>query len=63
VLGDSTERELRKALIASGGSPLIFVASPLAATLMILAIILLLLPVVRSLRERRARPAGGDSPA
>ena len=53
VLGDSTERELRKALIASGGSPLIFVASPLAATLMILAVILLLLPIVRNLRERR----------
>jgi putative tricarboxylic transport membrane protein len=57
VLGDSTERELRKALIASGGSPMIFVGSPLAATLMILAIILLLLPIVRSLRERRRPPA------
>ncbi|MEP6693626.1 MAG: tripartite tricarboxylate transporter permease [Chloroflexota bacterium] len=57
VLGDSTERELRKALIASGGSPLIFFGSPLAATLMILAIILLVLPILRSMRERRARPA------
>ncbi|HEV8670697.1 MAG TPA: tripartite tricarboxylate transporter permease [Candidatus Limnocylindria bacterium] len=63
VLGDSTERELRKALIASAGSPLIFVGSPLAATLMILAIILLLLPVVRTLRERRARPASVDHAA
>jgi putative tricarboxylic transport membrane protein len=63
VLGDSTERELRKALIASGGSPLIFVGSPLAATLMILAIILLLLPVVRSVRERRARPVSVDPAA
>jgi putative tricarboxylic transport membrane protein len=63
VLGDSTERELRKALIASGGSPLIFVGSPLAATLMILAIILLLLPVVRNLRERRAGPATVDHAA
>jgi putative tricarboxylic transport membrane protein len=63
VLGDSTERELRKALIASGGSPLIFVASPLAATLMILAIILLLLPVVRNLRERRATPVSTDHAA
>src|SRR6266511_3564686 len=63
VLGDSTERELRKALIASGGSPLIFVGSPLAATLMILAIILLLLPVVRNMRERRGNPASIDSAA
>jgi len=61
VLGDSTERELRKALIASGGSPLIFVGSPLAATLMILAIILLLLPVVRNIRERRALPASDQA--
>ena len=57
VLGDSTERELRKALIASGGSPAIFVASPLAATLMILAIILLVLPLIRSYRERRRAAA------
>jgi len=62
VLGDSTERELRKALIASGGSPLIFVASPLAATLMILAVILLLLPIVRNLRERR-KPSATEPPA
>jgi putative tricarboxylic transport membrane protein len=62
VLGDSTERELRKALIASGGSPLIFIASPLAATLMILAVILLLLPIVRNLRERR-KPSATDAAA
>jgi len=62
VLGDSTERELRKALIASGGSPLIFVASPLAATLMILAVILLLLPIIRNLRERR-KPTATDAAA
>src|SRR6266568_7960447 len=57
VLGDSTERELRKALIASGGSPLIFVGSPLSATLIVLALILLLLPVVRALRSRGKRAA------
>ena len=63
VLGDSTERELRKALIASGGSPTIFFASPLAAILMILAIVLLLLPLVRMLRERRRPPAGTVTPS
>jgi putative tricarboxylic transport membrane protein len=63
VLGDSTERELRKALIASGGSPLIFVGSPLAATLMILAIILLLVPVIRNVRERRARSSSAEPAA
>jgi putative tricarboxylic transport membrane protein len=53
VLGDSTERELRKALIGSGGNPGVFFASPLAAVLMILALVLLFLPLVRMLLERR----------
>src|SRR6266702_2859969 len=45
VLGDSTERTLRQSLIASGGSPLIFVGSPLSAILMGLAVVLLLIPL------------------
>ena len=53
VLGDQTERELRKALIGSGGDPMVLVGSPLAATLMVLAIALLLLPLIRTLRARR----------
>ena len=57
VLGDSTERTLRQSLIASGGSPLILVGSPLSATLMVLALILLLTPVVRALRSRGKRAA------
>ncbi|HAF10144.1 MAG TPA: tricarboxylate transporter [Chloroflexi bacterium] len=61
VLGDSTERTLRQSLIASGGNPGILVGSPIAATLMALAIILLLLPLIRTIRSRgRHTDAGID---
>jgi len=56
VLGDQTERELRKALIGSGGDPLVLVGSPVSATLMTLAVALLLVPLIRQLRAR-GRPA------
>jgi putative tricarboxylic transport membrane protein len=56
VLGDQTERELRKALIGSGGNPLVLVGTPLSAILLILAVALLLLPLIRqALRRRRTR--------
>jgi putative tricarboxylic transport membrane protein len=59
VLGDSTERELRKALIGSGGNPLVFFATPFAAVLSIIAILLFLLPLFQHLlRRRRAASAG-----
>src|SRR5437016_1275314 len=61
VLGDSTERELRKALIAGHGSPLYFFNSPLSTLLMLGALVLVLIPLVRTIRARRrgavARPA------
>jgi putative tricarboxylic transport membrane protein len=53
VLGDQTERELRKALIGSGGNPLVLVGTPLSAILLILAVALLLLPLVRQALKRR----------
>lgn len=52
VLGDSTEKTLRQSLIMSGGNPLIFVGNPLAASLMALAVALLLLPLLKSLLPR-----------
>jgi len=66
VLGDSTERELRKGLIASGGDPSTFVTStvgglPLSALMLFLSVLLVLLPVIRSMRSRR-RAAGDDVP-
>src|SRR6267378_5051759 len=65
VLGDSTERELRKALIAGQGGIGIFFSSPLATIMWIVAVVLLLLPVIRTLRGRMtgrpvAPPAAAD---
>ena len=60
VLGDSTERELRKSLIAGQGDPGIFLSSPLATAMMVLAVVILLLPLVRGLRGRRATAAGAS---
>ncbi|HYU18703.1 MAG TPA: tripartite tricarboxylate transporter permease [Chloroflexota bacterium] len=54
VLGDSTERELRKSLIMSGGSPLIFFSNVRAATLMLISFALLLLPLLQTIRQRLA---------
>src|SRR4051812_33690293 len=52
VLGDSTERELRKSLIAGQGSVGIFFSSPLATAMMILAVVILLVPFIRAMRNR-----------
>jgi len=57
VLGDSTERELRKTLIAGAGDPAFFFSSTLSTVVMILAAIVLLLPLVGAVRSR-LRPAG-----
>jgi putative tricarboxylic transport membrane protein len=53
VLGDSTERELRKALIAGHGSPLYFFNSALSTVILLAALVLVLIPLIRTLRSRR----------
>ena len=68
VLGDSVEKELRKALITSGGSPTIFfydpvagAFNPLSTVLIMVAIAFFLLPVFQALRRRgRRTPAPSD---
>src|SRR5437016_12309243 len=58
VLGDSTERELRKTLIAGQGSIGIFFSSPVATIMWILAVLILFLPLVRPMIARmRGVPA------
>src|SRR5437773_2617733 len=61
VLGASTERELRKALIAGHGSPLYFFNSGLSTALMLTALVLVLIPLFRTLRARRAATVAGVS--
>jgi putative tricarboxylic transport membrane protein len=65
VLGDSTERELRKALIAGHGSPLYFFNSGLSTVLLVFAVVLVLIPLIRTIRARRRglAPTGGAGPA
>src|SRR5947199_4451526 len=55
VLGDSTERELRKSLIAGAGNPGIFFSSTLSTVVMILAAVVLILPLVGAVRGRLRR--------
>ena len=58
VLGDSTEKTLRQSLIGSGGNPLVLLQWPIATILMALAVILLAIPLIRTIRSRgRARTA------
>jgi putative tricarboxylic transport membrane protein len=52
VLGDSTERELRKALIGSQGDPGVFLTSPISAVLLALSVILLAWPLLARARRR-----------
>jgi len=61
VLGDSAERTLRQSLVIGVGNPLIFVGTPLAAGLLLLAILLLVLPIVQFARRRRGAPGEASS--
>ncbi len=52
VLGDVAEMTLRQSLIISRGDPMIFFSSPLSATLMTIAILVILSPFAAMLRRR-----------
>ena len=59
VLGPMTERALRQSLIVSSGSFDIFFVRPISGPIMIIAIILLLLPLFRTILNRvKARTSG-----
>jgi putative tricarboxylic transport membrane protein len=53
VLGPMMEENLRRALLLSRGSPIIFVERPISAVFLILAAILLVLVVLPTLRRKR----------
>jgi putative tricarboxylic transport membrane protein len=58
VLGDMAESALRQSLIMSQGSPMIFFASPISATLVIASLLLTVWPLLGSyLRGRKSGPA------
>ena len=55
ILGPQLEAALRRSLIYSRGDLLVFFERPIAATLMALALLMLLSPVLRRLLARRLR--------
>jgi putative tricarboxylic transport membrane protein len=57
VLGPIAEPTLRQSLLMSSGDPSIFFTRPIAAPIMIIAIILILLPALKYLRPRKPTPA------
>jgi putative tricarboxylic transport membrane protein len=57
VLGDATEKTFRQSLIASGGNPLTFVGSPIAAGLLAIGVLMLFYPLLLGwLGRRRTTP-------
>lgn len=57
VLGDMAETALRQSLIMSQGSPIIFVASPISAALVIGSLLLLIWPSISAYLRRRQKAA------
>jgi putative tricarboxylic transport membrane protein len=57
VLGPIAEPTLRQSLLLSSGDPSIFFTRPISAPIMVIAIILILLPALKLLRNKRHRPA------
>ena len=53
VLGPIAEPTLRQSLLLSSGDPMIFLTRPIAAPIMVIAVILLLWPAVKLLRRNR----------
>ncbi len=58
VLGDRTEDAFRQSMLISGGKLSVFVSSPLAGTIMALALFCLIIPLAGRLRPRPAPAAG-----
>ncbi|MEM2210456.1 MAG: tripartite tricarboxylate transporter permease [Nitrososphaerales archaeon] len=53
VLGELTERNLRRSLLVSGGNPMIFFTRPISGTILAITIILLLIPLLSKIRGKR----------
>jgi putative tricarboxylic transport membrane protein len=58
VLGPMLETEFRRALLASRGDWSVFVSSPISAGIMLFALLIVLLPLVLSLRRAGELPSG-----
>src|SRR5690606_2309183 len=63
VLGGIAESSLRQSLISSRGDPTTFIERPISATIVFLAVALILTPVIRKLLSKKiaATAGAGDS--
>ena len=57
VLGPLAETSMRQSLLISSGSLMVFFERPIAGTIMVMAIILFLLPLVKYMRRAKSQPA------
>lgn len=57
VLGPLAERSLRQSLISEQGDPMVFLERPLSASIMVIAIVLILLPMLKPLFSSKKRTA------
>jgi putative tricarboxylic transport membrane protein len=60
ILGPMLEKAMQLSLISSGGSPVIFIESPISAALLTVAAVLVLSPAFRRLRRGKGTQASRD---
>ncbi|MDH3692976.1 MAG: tripartite tricarboxylate transporter permease [Gammaproteobacteria bacterium] len=53
VLGPLAERSLRQTLIAERGDVLVFFERPLSATILVIAVLLIVLPVIKTMKRKK----------
>ncbi|MGI9305547.1 MAG: tripartite tricarboxylate transporter permease [Gammaproteobacteria bacterium] len=58
VLGPLAERSLRQSLIAEQGNVLVFVERPLSATVLAIALLMFVLPLIQSFMRKKSAQAG-----
>ena len=63
VLGPMMEEHLRRAMLLSRGDPLVFVERPISGTLLAIAAVLLLLPLIGAMKRRSRGHTGMSSGA
>jgi putative tricarboxylic transport membrane protein len=59
VLGPLAEISMRQSLLQSGGNVFVFFERPISGTIMVIAIILFLLPLIKLVRGMLGRKATG----
>ncbi|MDJ0958199.1 MAG: tripartite tricarboxylate transporter permease [Arenicellales bacterium] len=60
VLGPLTERALRQSLVAEQGDITTFIERPLSATILVLAVLLIVLPAIKMARQKNNRTSVAD---